>query len=50
MEAANVGGASRRVIHGAVRSFGRPAYETRNPRRYWRPDAAAAPATGDRAA
>jgi hypothetical protein len=50
MEAANVGGTSRRIIHGAVRSFGGPAYETRNPRRYWRPDAPAAPATGDRAA
>jgi hypothetical protein len=53
MEAAKVGTTSRLVIHGAVRSFGRGAFETPNPRRYWLPDAPAVPAepaASDRAA
>jgi hypothetical protein len=40
MESAKVGATSRFVIHNAVRSFGRRAYEEPNERRYWRPDAA----------
>jgi len=50
MESAKVGATSRSVIHRAVKSFGRPAYQEPNERRYWRPDAPATPVVSDRAA